>query len=398
MPTSGNPYIELEHAEEAPPYIPSTISTGPLPSCSIDPETQIVSGAKYLTGVDHCRRQRYLRNDSDALMFSDGGQAVFRDGSDVNPILLGGLRSNAGLNSVIGLHNNKLTRIVPSGVDDLVLQYSGGALSFQKLLQSVCYDDATVLDLTTKGYVNLLYDDEAGSLCVRKLRATGTGDQPRVLTQNTTDHSTNPFEFSWSKLHDFDHDATSSPLYYWDKGTEMIAKLEPPTLVGLEAYSDYRLSMNDVTGAPEWTKVASETTHANASWSMTPMTATVVGGNAITLSKEFDGGGGSPRFEAVIQPKIDGQVTAIATGQVGGQTGYAFGGLRWLKNGSPTTGGLGRVAAYAGDSGPQSIALFCDILTVTDVLTLELFHDSGSQFMQLVTAGLVSVTHDAVNP
>jgi len=367
MPVDPDPFIELEHVDEAPVYIPSTISVGPLPSCEVDPVTQIIEAGKYVKVADECRRERWVKNVNNSLLTSNNGQVSFDNGADDNPIMLGDLRTAPGLGSVVGLHNNKLSRLVPSGASNQALVYSGGSLSFQTLIQSTLYPKTVVDDLASSGYINFLVEDGT-NYEIKKWRATG-GSQPKVLTQDPSD-----FTFSWDKFHDLDHDASSMVMYYWNNTNEMVEKLEPPTLVAGEAYTDYRLSLNASTAAPEWTKVASQVQPAMARYTFNAGDTGASTTAAINISKTYDGGGVSPRFDGLLRPLIKGQVSAIARSQVGPLSSGTQKqcGLFWSLNGQEVANSYGRVFVEDSSAAPASIAEFTGVMLSTDVLTLSM--------------------------
>lgn len=378
MPIDPDPFIELEHVDEAPVYIPSTISVGPLPSCEVDPATQIIEAGKYVKVADECRRERWLKNVSNSLLTSNNGQTSFDDGSEDNPIMLGNLRSAPGLGSIVGLHNNKLSKLVPSGASNQVLAYSGGSLSFQTLLQSTLYPQSSVGDLSGAGWITFLVEN-GGNYEIKKWRTTGAGTQPYVLTQNPAAHGS-PYEFSWSKFQDLDHDASSMVMYYWDKTTEMVVKLEPPTLGAGESYSDYRLTMNDATGAPEWTNVATQVQPAMGRWQIAAGSVSGVSSSVLSLTKSYDGGGGSPRFTGTgIKVTVAGQVSVCAEAfMTASTTGAANGaGLVWYYQPSggsaiELSDSFGRGHIYPTQDAANSVSHWALQMAVGDELTLRI--------------------------
>lgn len=372
MAIDPDPFIELEHVDEAPVYIPSTISVGPLPSCEVDPTTQIIEAGKYIKVADECRRERWLKNVSNSLLTSNNGQVSFDDGAEDNPIMLGNLRSAPGLGSVIGLHNNKLSKLVPSGSANQVLAYSGGSLSFQELIQSALYLQSSIGDLASAGYINFLVDDGSGNYQIKKWRATGGGAQSMVLTQDPVN-----FTFDWAKLHNLDHDNTSMVMYYWDKTTEMVVKLEPPTIVPPDAYTNYRLSMNVTTGAPEWTNVATQVQPAMGRWSIPATIQAGTGSTGIVISKTYDGGGGSPRFTGTgIKVTTPGQVSVCATAFISSNAlGVSLGGdngagLVWLLDGVELSASLGRGHILWYQDAANSVSQWTLEMNISQELTL----------------------------
>lgn len=350
-----------------------TTDLSTCPSCEVDPVTQIVPCGKYVKVTDHCKRERLLENKEQSLLYSNGNQACFYDGSDTKKILLGNMRSSAGLNSVAGLHNNALTQLIPSGASTKWLRYQAGSISFAELFQTPCYTQSSVADMPGAGYVAFLYDDGSGNFCIKKLQTNAVGPQNSVVTQ---DPATNLF--SWQKHHNLDHDASSCVIYYWNNVTQLVEKLEPPTLAAGEVYSNYRLSLNDATGCPEWTKVTSQDQPALARFTFNPGNTGASPDVGITVAKVYDGGGASPRFQAIVQPTIAGQVSAIATAEVGPVASSKHCGLYWALNGVEVLYSYGRNYVAVASAGPQSVATFCDVMQPTDVLTLRM-RTEGSQ-------------------
>lgn len=353
-----------------------TTDLSSCPSCEVDPVTQIIPCGKYVKVTDHCKRERLLENREQSLLYSNGNQACFYDGSDSKKLLLGNLRQSAGINSVAGLHNNALTQLVPSGSETKWLRYQAGSISFAELFQTPCYKQSTVDSLSGAGFIAFLYDDGSGNYCIKRLRYThGVGDtQKRLLTQD----SSNQFDFA--KYHNFDHDNTSCVIYFWNKTTEQVEKLGPPTLGAGEAYSDFRLSLNNTTGCPEWTRVASQVLPAMGEYRKTSTTnASSAADVQVSLSKNWDGGGGTPRFGVAgyVSVTADGQVQAIATGQCGPVASAKWCGMFWSLNGVEVTNTYGRVYVAVASAGPQSTAIYTGPLTTSDQLAL-MFRSEGS--------------------
>jgi hypothetical protein len=361
-------------------------ATSQCPACCSDggEENSFIIYGKYVSVRDACKVNRILTNKEYSLLSCDGNQVSLRDGSQSSLIPLGNLRVVQGLTSVIGLNGIDLAQIKPSVNDKQVLYYEAGSIKFGNLSFAPYFAQSGVLQDNTDVHYAFLADDGSGNYILRRFRCSISAGEKKFIYMDSN-HNVGCLD-AW----DLSHDSSECVIYFWNKTTEQVERLGPPTLGAGEVYSDYSLKLNNATGCPEWVKVVSLVTAVVGRWTApSGLTTTSASDVQHNLSKTYDGGtparfGGAGTITVTSTTQV--QVTA-QTRVDPASASLKDAGLYWALNGVEIPNTYASVFCAPNSAASQSVPIWAGELMAGDQLALK-FRSEGSS----AECGAVSVT------